>query len=269
MRDYSLDVSTLAELPIVDLEADYAWHQAVVAAGNNPDNPWIGRYVDYQWERSRHVFESLHVNGKRVLEFGCHMGASSIVLAILGAKVTGIDVNKAWVRVAKQNAARYGYHDIEFGWVPNSTKLPFESGSFDIVTCISVLEYVSPSIMAKVQQELNRVLKPGGTILISGTSSRLWPREAHSRRWFLQYLPRFIGKNNQRGANPWTLRYGFGQNYVNLDRLDRGVAYLKARDAIYGSSVRRFVLRVINAIAQFCGTSPGFLMPNISVRLRK
>ncbi len=261
-------------VPIVDAEADALFRKAAQRAGLNPDNPWVSGYVDYQWNHSRYVFQSLPepIGGQNVLEFGCNFGASSVVLALLGAKVTAVDVNPAYLEVARLNARRYGVADaIQFHCVSDTSRMPFTDESFDVVTCISVLEYVPSPILDAVQREIDRVLRIGGVIAVSGTSNRLWPREVHSRRWFVQYLPESWFKSSTivRGVTPWRVRYGFGAHYTSVDRNDRGLAYLRARVAMGGGKLRNIVYRGLNMVAQALGVSTGLCMPNMAVTLRK
>jgi len=48
--------------------------------------------------------------------------------------------------------------------------LPYESGSFDIITCLDVFEHL-PGHPLRLLEEMNRVLKKQGTIIISGPNS--------------------------------------------------------------------------------------------------
>jgi 2-polyprenyl-3-methyl-5-hydroxy-6-metoxy-1,4-benzoquinol methylase len=264
----------MTSLVIQDHKADARFREAARAAQLDPDDPWVGGYVAYQWTHMRHLVEALPISivGRRVLEFGCNFGASSIVLATLGARVTAVDVDESAVDVATLNAARYGVADaIEFVHVPDTTRMPFAPGQFDLITCVSVLEYVYPEIVGSVQQEISRVLKQGGLIMIAGTSSRAWPREVHSGRWFANYIPdSWVSPTRlQRGILPWQVRYGFGSRFRNLDRADGGRAFLASRRAMGASGARAFALGSVNLVARVLGVSVGLLLPNISVTLQK
>jgi SAM-dependent methyltransferase len=260
---------------IVDAAANRDFQRIAREAGLNPDNRWLGGYVDEVWRSGRHIFEcsDFALSHRTVLEFGCNVGATAIVLALLGARPTAIEPNPVYLRIARANAARYGVADrIDFVHVADTTRLPFKDAAFDLVTCVSVLEFVDH--LAQVQHDIDRVLKPGGVIVISGTSNRLWPQEVLSHRWFINYMPRSIDRYlptstpRQRGVFPWRVRYGFGR-YENLDRLDRGRAYLEARRRMYPARVRSLAFAVANAVALTCGTTLGLLTPTISVRLKK
>ena len=149
--------------------------------GLDPDNRWVGGYVDYEWEHLRPVLAAYGIApaGLEVLEFGCNYGASGIVMARLGAKVTGVDVDAANVRLANANVALHGVEDRAAALhVPDTRTMPFAEGSFDLVVANSVLEYVAPHELAAVIAEIHRVTKPGGQLLVLGTASRIAPRAA-------------------------------------------------------------------------------------------
>lgn len=54
-------------------------------------------------------------------------------------------------------------------------KLPYEDNSFDVVTCVVSIDYLVEPI--KVLQEVHRVLRPGGQVIIS-QSNRCFPSKA-------------------------------------------------------------------------------------------
>ena len=174
------------------------------------------RYVEHEMAHIGHLFATgvCPVEGREVLEFGCNIGATSIVLAHYGAQVTAVDISPACLEMARLNTKRYGSAAIRFRPVHEGERLPFADGEFDVVTCNSVLEYVRPELLAGVQRELNRVLKPDGLLLVFGTSNRLSPVEMHSGEWFKNYIPRrfdqVLGRQRERGVSPWKLRRGFG-----------------------------------------------------------
>lgn len=243
--------------------------------GLDPDDRWVGGYVDYEWEKLRPILAAygIDLHGQRVLEFGCNYGGSSIVLAFLGGQVYGIDVDASAVALARCNAARYGRGDIGLQHVSDSRRLPFADGEFDFVLCNSVLEYVSPAELADVVAELHRVVKPGGRLLITGTSSRLAPKEVHSGRWLVNYLPswvdRFAGVSWQRGISPFTLRRLLICGFVDEDAEDKGRKWLLARAAVRSTGRAPTPFRLVARSARLLGIGPGWLTPSLSVMLRR
>ncbi|MFN2270816.1 MAG: class I SAM-dependent methyltransferase [Anaerolineae bacterium] len=244
--------------------------------GLRPESLWVGGYVDYEWRHLRPILEAygIDIAGKRVLEFGANVGASAIIYAHLGADVQAVDVTADYVDLARANARRYGRDDIRFAHVPDTRRLPFDPESFDLINCNSVLEYVRPAHLKPVQRELDRVLKVGGIILVTGTSSRLWPREVHSGRWSVNYRPDFLTRRSsdtqptRQSVWPWAVRAGFGAHYTNLDADDGGKAFLAAR-ANMDPPQDTVAHHVIAGVARIVGLGPGLLMNNLSCVLRK
>jgi 2-polyprenyl-3-methyl-5-hydroxy-6-metoxy-1,4-benzoquinol methylase len=261
---------------VVSRQADLRFRALAVKQGLNPDDRWIGGSVDHAWERNGLVFEhfGVPVSGARVLEFGCFVGGTAIVLAALGATVTAVDVDPAIVELATVNAERYGAKDVSFHYVTDTTHLPFRDGEFDVAVCYSVLEYLPPAVFHRVQKEIDRTVRAGGVIFVAGTSNRLWPRETHSRRWFTNYVPRafdgvlFRSQPPERGLWPWEILRGFGR-CENLDLADRGYAFLAARRDRGMARAKYLTLKLAIPILGAFGVWAGLLIPCISVTLKK
>jgi len=207
------------------------------------------------------------------LEFGSNVGASVIVYESLGARVVAVDIYDDYINLARLNAAQYGLNNISFIHEPDMRKLLFADKYFDLTNCNSVLEYVEFNKINIIQSEINRVLKSGGKIVITGSRSRLWPREVPSKKRLVNYRPRcfdrFTGLPNglQRGISPWLVRYGFGRNYNNIDILDKFESYLRSTLTIFPSKATSF--RALVSLARIVWISPGFFTPNISCMLQK
>lgn len=258
--------------PSFDLrsEAQAQFEKTARAAGYDPDDRWIGGYVDYEWHHLRLLLASyeLDVQNKKVLEFGCNVGGSAIVLAALGAEVTAIDNDPEMVRIARANADRHGFSSrVAVLLQDRGAPLPLPKASFDLVIANSVLEYVDRADLARVIEELHRILSPKGQFLVCGTASRLAPREVHSRRWLVNYIPRafdrLFGSEIQRGLNPFQLCKALrGKFFVaNLEGWER------ARYAIHQRS--SWPVRMISAQAARLKITPGWLSPNIELLLQK
>lgn len=261
-------------LRIIDGQADLRFRSLARCLRLDPDHPWIGGYAEYEWRQSRHLFDRLRpsMEGKSVLEFGCNVGATAIVLAALGARVTAVDISKRMLVLARANARRYGAK-ITFAHCPSGDRLPLGDETFDFVVCNSVLEYVAPDLLKPVQRELDRVLRPQGILVITGTSNRLWPREVHSGQWLVNYLPPafdrllFRADGVQRGVFPWQLTEFAG--YTNMDLEDGCQAYLESRARMGSSKTSMGLLRAASAFSGAVGVSVGLLTPNICVTLKK
>lgn len=139
----------------------------------------------------QHLFgRFVSFTGKLVLDFGCGCGATSVVLARMGASVVGVDPDGPSV-----HAARRRLRDVKasgstsFSHVRETHRLPFPDSVFDVVMCYQVLEHILPSQRRSHVQEMWRVIRPGGHLLVS-VPNRLWPIEFHTTGlWFVAYLP--------------------------------------------------------------------------------
>jgi ubiquinone/menaquinone biosynthesis C-methylase UbiE len=101
----------------------------------------------------------------RVLDVGCGDGASLWLLMRLGFdgnNLYGVDLLEC--RIA---GARSRHPLIHFDCA-DATQLPFDDGSFDLVTESTMFIHATDEVVArKIAAEMIRVTKPGGTLLIS------------------------------------------------------------------------------------------------------
>ena len=97
--------------------------------------------------------------GGRVLEVAPGPGFCAIEIARSGRySVTGLDISRSFVRIARENAARAGVAvDFRHG---NASKMPLPDASFDFVVCSAAFKNFSNPIGAL--DEIHRVLAPGG-----------------------------------------------------------------------------------------------------------
>ena len=108
-----------------------------------------------------------------VLDVGCQCGALAVALSERGAAVTGIDVEENLLVGARLRAKGYGVSPVFVKAVGEA--LPFENGSFSLVTLIDVIEHVEE--IEKSLAECVRVLAPGGVLIVQGPNR--W-----APRWF-------------------------------------------------------------------------------------
>lgn len=108
----------------------------------------------------------------RVLDVGCGSGVISDRMADKGAEVVGIDANPDAVAFAQRTYGRPGITFLE-GYL-DALDLP--PRSFDGATCLEVIEHVYPPQVETLLQDLFRILRPGGRLLITTPNYRgLWP----------------------------------------------------------------------------------------------
>jgi ubiquinone/menaquinone biosynthesis C-methylase UbiE len=113
---------------------------------------------------------------RTVLDVGCGDGDLAVELAKGGAIVTGIDASAVMIDAARTRAKQQGV-EVLFR-VGNAERLPFPAEQFDIVTAITILCFVEDAM--PVFQEIARVLKPGGRLVIGELGK--WSPWAAGRR---------------------------------------------------------------------------------------
>ncbi|GAA6134329.1 bifunctional 3-demethylubiquinone 3-O-methyltransferase/2-octaprenyl-6-hydroxy phenol methylase [Oceaniserpentilla sp. 4NH20-0058] len=104
------------------------------------------------------------LSGKAVLDVGCGGGILSEAMAQRGATVTGIDMGEAPLKIAKLHALESELN-IEYKKTPVEELAEQQPESFDIVTCLEMLEHVpDPSSIIRACYQL---CKPGGQVFFS------------------------------------------------------------------------------------------------------
>jgi 2-polyprenyl-6-hydroxyphenyl methylase/3-demethylubiquinone-9 3-methyltransferase len=105
------------------------------------------------------------IAGKRVLDVGCGGGILSDSMARKGATVMGIDLASKPLKVAQLHALEAGTPNVEYREVAVEALADEQPASFDVVTCMEMLEHVpQPS---SIVQACSRLVKPGGWVFFS------------------------------------------------------------------------------------------------------
>ncbi len=83
-----------------------------------------------------------------------------------GSRITGLEFNPRFVDIAQQRAQEEGVADkVEFK-IGDSRKLPFQDNEFDVVVNECAVGLTAINAPQRVLDEMTRVTKPGGTIVI-------------------------------------------------------------------------------------------------------
>ncbi len=102
--------------------------------------------------------------GLRILDIGCGEGEDSLLLASLGAKVTGIDISPAAVALAKERAHLSGLSGSTDFICSPLEQAPLPDKHFDVIWGDNVLHHVLP-VLDESLRLLARVAKPGAKML--------------------------------------------------------------------------------------------------------
>lgn len=103
--------------------------------------------------------------GQRVLDVGCGGGILADSMARKGATVQGIDLSTKALKVAQLHALEAGTPNVTYREVAAEALAAEAPGSFDVVTCMEMLEHVPDP--ASVVQACSTLVKPGGWVFFS------------------------------------------------------------------------------------------------------
>ncbi len=120
-------------------------------------------YVELLFHWHRYQMAGTRVHGMKVLDLGIGTAYGASYLSTVAASVTGIDIDAQAVAEAE---SRYHAPNLTFLF-GDLASLNFDSGSFDAVVMFEVIEHIAPDDQAALLEEIRRVLKPGGFLLIS------------------------------------------------------------------------------------------------------
>ncbi len=97
-------------------------------------------------------------SGTRYLDAGCGAGLAAQLARARGASVSGLDAAQNMLAIARQ---RTPDGDFRLGQLES---LPFEDGTFDLVTGFNSFQYAAEPVHAL--EEARRVTRPGGHVVV-------------------------------------------------------------------------------------------------------
>ena len=115
-------------------------------------------------EDLRNMLGSVSLVGhERVLDIGTGAGHTALAFSPFVSECIGLDLTETMVKVATRLADERGIRNVKFQ-VGDAENIPFAVESFDVVTCRFASHHFGD--IKKAIQEISRVLKPGGTLIL-------------------------------------------------------------------------------------------------------
>jgi len=146
-----------------------------------------------------YLFANQFVEGQVVLDAACGYGYGSYLFAQTAKRVTGVDLDPGCANYAIEHyrAENLEYHQMDV------TDLAFKDNRFSVVVSIETMEHLPPEKTEIYLDELKRVLKPGGTLVLStpnrtATATREKPMSGHINEKTVAELRKLI---NSRFVN--------------------------------------------------------------------
>lgn len=181
--------------------------------------------------------------GKRVLDFGCGAGASTMVLRRLlpPCKIVGVELQERLLTIARLRNAYLAGSEIVFLRSPSPQSLPQNLGEFDFVVFSALFEHLLPAERPALLQLVWRHMKPGAILFLNQTPHRYSPIEAHTTFLpLINYLPDALAQR--------------------MARLSQRVPRDATWEELLRAGIRGATVREILGILRSCGT-PALLAP--------
>lgn len=121
------------------------------------DDPFFGQAMQFCWKHNE-PFEH-----KVIVEVGCGSGEISVLFALHGAKVTGVDINSQVIENSNELAKKWSVEDTCCFITGSTEALPLASYTADLIFSRSTMQYLDRTAAIP---ECLRVLKPGGTLVL-------------------------------------------------------------------------------------------------------
>ena len=148
----------------------------------NADPAELAKFSDlaHRWWDPESEFRPLHqinplrldwinalvpLKDQQVLDVGCGGGILADSMARKGASVLGIDLSTKALRVAQLHALEAQTDGVEYREVSVEALAAERPGTFDVVTCMEMLEHVPDP--ASVVRACGELVKPGGWVFFS------------------------------------------------------------------------------------------------------
>jgi SAM-dependent methyltransferase len=183
---------------IDDFEEEY--HLQFLNQGQNIHPHQLSHFADLMTARVR----QLTAENVTFLDVGCSTGRILRLASTLGFRVTGLDYSQ-W---AAEYCAKLGF-SIRQGSLIGQWQ---ESELFDIIHCSHTIEHI-PDPVAYIN-EMRRLLKPGGNLMLACPNYASFPRLVMRKRWMWHldtHLWQFTAKQMREllircGLRPLTIR---------------------------------------------------------------
>lgn len=191
-----------------------------------------------------------------VLDCACGSGYGSAMLASNGKRVVGVDISLINVKHAKRmygkehTKRRYGDGDCMFVQT-DAASLPLKDDIFDSVCSIETIEHLEKKDHKRFLNELKRVMKPNGALVISTPNKGVIP-----------YLnPEHVGELTEKEFDKL-----LSENFESVEHFCQGV--------YDGSAMARSMRSIKTALSLFGlldemrSLLPGPILSRISARMR-
>jgi SAM-dependent methyltransferase len=237
-----------------DIERRFHDHKVADGHGDESRDFYRAGGLDLVWKSYLSAIGDLR--GKKILDFGCGEGWSTIQYAKHGATVFSFDISPESVRNLTKEARNKGIDGRIHPAVMAAESLAYPSSSFDLVLGVAILHHTDPFAAGA---EISRVLKPGGRALFI---------EPLAHNWFLRLFRRLTPHRRTPTEQPMTVKQidDFGKyfhmadyrGYHLLSIFPQGLLWATGSQWVFRWSLRmtecmdNWLLRTFRPLKRYC-----------------
>jgi len=184
--------------------------------------PWFNQAIDsLQYQALRRALALAAVQpGSRLLDVGCGTGRWVRRYGELGFSVVGLDATIGMLQIAR---AHHTQAPLTTGLAQS---LPFCDAAFDCLSDITVVQHIPFELQSKALQEMVRVVKPGGRMILMEVICGKDPHIGKDLHVFPREPLDWISAVEHCGAS---LIGWFGQEFLLADRI-----YVRLARTLFG-----------------------------------
>jgi demethylmenaquinone methyltransferase/2-methoxy-6-polyprenyl-1,4-benzoquinol methylase len=201
-------------------------------------NHFLSMGIDRGW-RKKAIREVAAIQPAAILDIATGTGDMAIAAAAAmpAAQITGVDISNGMLEVGRKKITALKLTERISLSEGDSENLPFEAGSYDAIMCaygVRNFENLEAGL-----REMQRVLRPGGRLVILEFSQPKTFPVAHLYRFYFRYILPTVGKMVSKHSRAYTYLpesvAAFPEGKTFCDMLMRcGFTSPKARPLTFG-----------------------------------
>lgn len=193
MTSYAFEYSQEFKNLIIELHRGkeaLPFYQSYINAHLGGPNSRLSNFVKYLYPEIRYHCGEL--SPKRVLDFGCGTGATTVALAMHCSQVVAFDIDQRSITACEKRLIEHNLIDkIHLLCAVDFENMIGKVGTFDFILLNGVIEHIPLSkigLRKKVLQMLFDILNLKGVLYINKTPNRLWPIDRHTTQlWWIPW----------------------------------------------------------------------------------